>query len=445
MSQGKTKTYELLLRWVTVALVAGICGNVVVQLTGFLIDTMQNFLRSFTLIPPLVWPILGAFPVGLVVYNLMPGAMGEGVPSYLEAVRNHDGHLSTRETLFNAFALVITLGTLGAGGILGPSGRLNAGLLSGIGRVFSYLRGRTRIIPLYPVCGMAGAVGAMLHSPVGAGVFAVEIILKTNIRYKLLFPAIMTSAFSVFIADTLGLPPLWSLTLTQSPPKVSHALFLLPLAVLCGLIAHTFILFHRRVTYLFERNRHISPLKRTFYMVFASLIAGIPLYILNPPLMGKSHSIFSLSSLMDGSLYGNLPPGSPLFVACLLLLVVGAVGASLTIGSGMTAGFGGTTILMGFLLGVAYGDFFGFGRGSWAFNSFLAVGVAGIFSGVMNTPIAAALITTEILGSAYTFPAILSSVISYIITRQETIYDLALIERRDLMEKEASPPPSHPQ
>ena len=62
--------------------------------------------------------------------------MGEGLPSYLTSLKEKNGQLIFRETFFKFWAALITLGTFGNGGFIGPVGRVSAGVMSSIGKLF---------------------------------------------------------------------------------------------------------------------------------------------------------------------------------------------------------------------------------------------------------------------------------------------------------------------
>lgn len=62
---------------------------------------------------------------------------------------------------------------------------------------------KSSYIRLYSICGLSAAIGAFLHSPIAADIFAVEIIQKSNMKYKDLFPSILSSVSSVFLQKKL--------------------------------------------------------------------------------------------------------------------------------------------------------------------------------------------------------------------------------------------------
>lgn len=252
-----------LFQWSCIAILAGAVGNLCVHGLVCLVVRLNSFLFSIRTVPQILWPLLGAVPVGLLLYKLVPGAMGEGIPSYLESVRNGHGKLSLRDSVFKFFAALLTLGTFGNGGAFGPSGRMSAGLMSSLGKHLT-----PRILPdslmqIFPICGMAAAMGAMIHSPIGGGLFAVEIILKTNMRYKQIFPAVLASTSSVFIARHLGLKPIIQFPLIHGIMNVDILPILLLVTFSAGLLGKIFILSYRRISILFQRNHKTSQRRRT--------------------------------------------------------------------------------------------------------------------------------------------------------------------------------------
>ena len=425
-----------LIQWSFIAVLAGAVGNLCIHGLFSLVDNLNAILLSFRKVPLFLWPVLGTVPVGLIVYNLVPGAMGEGIPSYLECIRRGDGYLSFRETVFKFFAALITLGTFGSGGGLGPAGRMSAGVMSFIGRILT-----KRILPeslkhVFPICGMAAAVGALVHSPIGGGIFAVEIIHKTNMRYKQMFPAILASTSSVFFARHLGLDPIIKFPEVHGIMDVDLLLILLVVTFAAGFIGKVFILSYSGISRLFRRNHKTSRCRRTFYMMTGSLVASLVVFV-NPALMGTSKDLFT--AILSGArvpLYGNLPHSTAILQILFVMFILKGMGNIFTVGSGMSAGFAGPAILMGLLLGAGFAEIFAIPFGSVEYFALLAAGFAGYFSSIMNTPIAAAIITIELFGMYYSLPAGLAAVIGFLVNQEHTLYDLVLEEREEKREEE---------
>ena len=127
-------------------------------------------------------------------------------------------------------------------------------------------------------------------------------------------------------------------------------------------------------------------------------------------------------SVLTGIFSDTLPIGLTLIV----MLVFKAVFNCLTVGSGMSAGFAGPSILIGMLLGASMAYFLKIPIPSPSYYAFIAAGFSGMLASSMNVPLAAAVITTEIFGLNYSLPAGLAAIIGFQINRHHTIYDYAL-------------------
>ena len=110
-------------------------------------------------------------------------------------------------------------------------------------------------------------------------------------------------------------------------------------------------------------------------------------------------------------------------IILLIMIVIKILGNCITVGSGMSAGFTGPSALVGMLLGVSASLFLGIELGSPTYFAFIAAGFAGMLSSSMNVPLAAAIISIEVFGLQYSFPAAVSSVIGFQMMRNNTIYD----------------------
>ncbi|MBF9018212.1 MULTISPECIES: chloride channel protein [unclassified Oceanispirochaeta] len=434
----KNSSFYNLMLWSLIAIVSAVVANVTVQGFLFLYHRITAALASVHAIPLWVWPIIGAVPVGFFVYSIVPSSMGEGIPSYLEGVRKRGGILSLRETVFKFMAALITLGTYGNGGFLGPVGRMSAGFMSFIGRVAGRIGGRRTIDPalqlLFPICGMAAAVGALMHSPIGAGIFAVEIILKTNMRYRQLFPAILASSVSVYIAKYFGFDPILVIRANQVHMEIILLLEILIVTVSAGFSGKAFILTYTGVSKLFQRDTILSPLKQTSFLIAGSAVSSL-LIIANPYLLGKGFQITDALMIFNPDiLRGFLPPGLPMFGVLFILILIKGLGNIFTVGSGMSAGFTGPAVMMGMLLGACFADLFHIIPGSPEYFALLAAGFAGYFASIMNTPIAAAIIVVELFGLYYSLPAGLAAVVGYMVNQNHTLYDMALEEREEKLE-----------
>ena len=93
----------------------------------------------------------------------------------------------------------------------------------------------------------------------------------------------------------------------------------------------------------------------------------------------------------------------------------------------MSAGLTGPSALVGMLLGVTVANFLGVELSSPTYFAFVAAGFSGMLSSSMNIPLAAAILSIEIFGLQYSFPATIASVIGFQMMRGATIYDFVYL------------------
>ncbi|MBI9104012.1 MAG: chloride channel protein [Spirochaetales bacterium] len=426
------KSYKFLLQWLVIAILAGLVGSFSIHYFVVLYKYMIGFINSTQGIPLFLWPLLGAVLVGLVIYRIEPGAKGEGIPSYLLCLRRGNGILPPMETFYKFWAALITLGTLGNGGFLGPVGRVSAGIMSFLYRIIPKKIISKENLSLFPICGLAAAFGALIHTSVGGGIFAVEIIQKANMRYRQLFPAILASTASVYFSRQFGFEPILAFQTIHESFNIKIIFIIILLTFSAGILGKGFIILYSWISKLFHREVHLPTLGITIRAIIGSLIAFWIVYLINPNLIGTSEPIFKAIMAGDISiLWGRIPVGVPLVFILLILIVIKALANCLTVGSGMSAGFAGPAILMGLLLGAVFAELFSIPAGTPEYYALLTAGFAGVFSSTMNTPIATGVIAIEMFGMFYSLPAALASVVGFQINRHNTLYDMVLDEDDD--------------
>lgn len=411
---GEDPSLRYLVRWIVIAVVAGAVGSSIVA--GFTsgIAAAQELLSRTGLPIPLL-AVCGAIVAGAVVYRIEPEAAGEGMPSYTVGLNRDEGDYSLSATLMKLPAGFVTLATMGSGGFAGPVGRTSAGILS---RVFRRSEQRTAAI-----CGMAAAIGALLHSPVGGGIFAVEIVQRANMRYRDLFPSVLSSAVAVWISRYAGWEPVITVSANTDVVPLSATGLLLLLSVAVGIVGGLFTSLYALTVRVFKRDQGNVLVK----VIIGTLLASTLVAVLNPALAGAAGAVQESVLSGDGAaLRGVLPAATPLVLAVTAALLIRAVATCLTIGSGMSAGLLGPSILVGLLAGRAWIELFGVAFGSSTYFACLSVGFAGLLASSMNVPVAAAVMALELFGAACGLPAGLAVVIGFQINRHRTIYDFAL-------------------
>lgn len=413
------RSLSFLGKWTLVALISGGIGTGIVKGFHLILTVLANLMRQFLYFLP-AWTILGALICGLFIYRISPGAAGEGIPSYLRGLHKNKGVLNPKETFFKFWAALVTLGTFGNGGIVGPLGRVSAGFMSFLTVKIKKLKFNDWDIRTATICGLAATVGTIFHSSIGGGIFAVEIVQKSEMRYRDLFPAILSSSTAVFISKALKFESFYPINAAPEfmNPRLLWVLVLF--ALLIGFAGKAFTALYVFMARKFKREQN----KNIFLKVLiGSVLAGFGVWFLNPSLMGTSQGfIAAIFEPNKAVLYGNLSTAIPLFVVLAIMAVAKAVGNLVTVGSGMSAGFTGPAAIIGMLLGAGWADIFQLTPGSANYSAIIAAGFAGMLGSTMNIPIAAAVLTIESFGLQYSFPAGIAAIIAFQVNRHDTIY-----------------------
>lgn len=423
-------SYGYLFKWTVSAITAGLFGSTLVHYFSLLCTTGTRLLSSLPA-PLVVWPVAGALIAGFLIYPFERHAAGEGLPSYIAALRFHSGKLPFKVTIYKLLAALSTLITLGNGGIVGPLGRVSAGTMSFAGGLliregsfFSDDEQRTASI-----CGLAAVVGAVFHSSIGGGIFAVEIIQKAKMGYRDLFPAILASSTAVFVCKSVGWQSFYVFDAVNRFMELSLIGYLVLFSIIVGFIGGGYTMLYTRIAQQFKRTEGNMALK----VVVGSSAAALIAWAINPELLGTSSSMVqAVFSNNTAVLFGRMSP--TVFPAVALLTIMALLKAlcnCLTVGSGMSAGFTGPAAITGMLLGTAMAQLLGIEFGSASSHAFIAVGFCAMLASSMNIPLAAAVMTVEIFGLEYSFPAGFSAIIGFQVMRHQTIYDYA-VQRMEL-------------
>ncbi len=415
-------SYVFLLRWIVVGAVAGVTGASVLALFTWLVEAGRGLLLASPIPVPLT-AMVAALIVGGIVYRVSPDAAGEGIPSYLFALNHAHARFPVLVTIMKFPAAVITLAGFGSGGVVGPVGRVSAGLVSVLGRSAAEPELREELSRTAAICSLAATVAALFHAPIGGGIFAVEIIQRTNMRYRDLFPALFAGAVSVGFSRLCGWSPL--IVVVEQPGTL--ALPLIPWTIaftfVIGLLGSLYVRGYGLAVRLFRRDQGRTVPKVVIGMVASSLLV----WLVNPNLFGPASAL--TNALVNGDttlLTGKLGAGLPLALVAVIMLGVRLLATYLTTGSGMSAGLTAPAIQLGMLAAIAAGELLVATTGIQANGAFLVIGFAGMLAGAMNVPIAAAVLAAEIFGPGLGIPAVMATVIAFQMNRHSTIYDFAL-------------------
>lgn len=233
------------------SLIAAITGVMIVHSFNLMIQLLQNrFSELFSFLP--AWTIMGAIFVVLVIYKISPKSKLEGGQHYIKTVNAEEGRFSLMETIFKYWAALFTLGTFGNGGIVAPVGRVTAGINCVIEDKLHNIQKFD--LKIGAISGFAAAIGTIFHTPIAGGFFAVEILEKSNMKYRYLFPALLSSAFAVYFAKSLDLPAFYIFEIPEKEIPSNIYFYVILIGLITGLIGRMYNLLYKKISSIVKRN-----------------------------------------------------------------------------------------------------------------------------------------------------------------------------------------------
>jgi len=408
---------RLLGRWVVLAVVVG-------AVSGCLVHALREtllLLASLRSLSPgaiiFVLPILGGFINGFAIFRVDREARGEGIYTYIKTSGDRESRLGIRFVVLKVLATLATLGSGARGGLVGPFVAIHAALGLVLCRCLPFLRrfvwDQESGLQLSGVCGAAGAVGALFLSPLGGGIFAVEILFGGSLSYAALFPAILTSTAAFLVSGLLRgqvrlgwIHPDWAAGISAATIAIT-----LVTAVAAGFVGILFVYANKRLPYFLER-RHIplrwrpvigAVLCATAAVVFGRevLFTGVDLFGRGIPDLLRTTVAYEIGSLAR-------------------LLVGIGLAVTFTVGSSGSGGLTMPAMTLGVLSGAVVASIFAVDPAQSL--PFLIAGMTACLASSLNVPIAAAVISLEIFGAGMAYAAVLGSVIGYQIGRGHLMY-----------------------
>lgn len=344
--------------------------------------------------------VLGGLLSGALVYGLAPEAEGHGTDAVIRAFHNLRGRIRRRVPPVKALASAITIGSGGSAGREGPIAQIGAGFGSFLGDLIHAGDAERRILMM---AGTAGGIGSIFRAPLGAALFAAEVLYREpEFEYLVLLPGLISAIVGYSIYSMYaGWGFLFNVpSLAFQDPR--QLLVYVLLGATCALLG----LIYPRVFYGFRdhlfRRLPIRPWLRP--AVGALLLGGIA--ILFPQVLGMGYGY--IQEAIDGRLtLGFL----------LLFPLLKIVATSLTISSGGSGGVFGPSLVIGGGVGAAFGLIAArlVPAIAPAPAACIMVGMGGFFAGVAKVPFASVIMVMEMTGSyGLLVPSLLTAAIAYL-------------------------------
>lgn len=250
------------------------------------------------------------------------------------------------------------------------------------------------------MCGMAAVFSALFGTPLGAAVFAIEVISIGYLCSAAIFPCLVSSISAYYVSTALGVAP-ERFTVSYTPDLSVGVLWRVAVIGIAGAL----------VSILFCKALHLSEhfakkfLKNEFLRILAGggLIVGLTLLLGTTDYNGGGVDI----------IHHVFTEGQVKYEAFLLKIVFTAI----TVAAGYKGGEIIPTMFIGATLGGTLAILLGLNPGFGA-----AVGIAALFCGVTNCPLGTMVLCIELFGSEGMIFFALGGIISFMLSGRASLY-----------------------
>lgn len=382
-----------------------------------------------------IYPFIGIWLTSLFVRYFVHEDISHGVTKVLYAISRRNSMIKPHNNYSSLIASTITIGFGGSVGTEATIVLTGASIGSNLARFFHM---NYKIMTLMIGCGAAGAIAGIFKAPIAGIVFTLE-VLMLDLTMASLIP-LMISAISSYVLVYFLMGDGMVLDFAVHDHfALGNVPYYIILGIFCGFLSVYFIRMNIRI------ERFVTGIKNPFRKVLVGgALLGLLIYIF-PPLYGEGYS--SLQDLLTDNA-DNILNNTYFFswrdsVFMVVLYVVGLVfvkviATALTNGSGGVGGVFAPSLFTGGVAGFLIATLINMsGVGPVPVSYFVLAGMAGVMSGVMNSPLTAMFLIAEITGGyAMLVPLMLTSVVAHLTGRgmePHSIYARRLAMKGDLI------------
>lgn len=388
------------IKWIIISTLIGIIVGAVVALfmkaVSYGVRYVSEINYYYLFLPAALF--LSSF----LVIKLAPEAKGHGTEKAIEAVHKHSGRSDFKVVPVKLISTLITIIFGGSVGLEGPGTQIGSGISSLVSRLLKMDDTETKRLV---VCGISAGFVAVFGAPVGAAVFAAEVLYVGKISYVSLLPSVIASYASYYTGLFIGTSAL-KFSVTYIPEN--HILMFLKIAVFgifMGFAAKFFIAFVNLTEKIFSRIRFYNPLKG---IIGGAIIVVFRLLVGSNDFIGIGENV--INKAVAGDRLNNLAFLFKTFTT------------SITLSSGGSGGILTPMLYIGSSLGNTWAGIF-----SENIAFFSAIGMAVFFGCCANTPIAAIIIALELFGHTAGIYTAIACMIAYLIMGHTSIYPTQIL------------------
>jgi chloride channel protein, CIC family len=356
----------------------------------------------------LLVPTAGGLACGALLYWLVPGAAGSGVPQVKLAYATESGRVPWRDAVGKFFVGALQVGSGASLGREGPTVQICAGVTSLLARLGNLSRAsQRRMLPV----GAAAAIAAAFNTPISAVTFTVEEIVG-DLDQTMLTGVIVAAAIAAAVErSVLGVHPFFTVNAVYTAEKPISLFLYAVLGLIAALVS---VAFTDSLLWLRERFKRLYVLPRWSHPAVGGLVTGglavvAMLWLKSGGVTGGGYEV------LNQALAGEL-----VFKTLLGLCVLKFVATVFSYSSGGAGGIFAPALFIGGMLGgvIGYLDILFFRHPAQDLGAFALVGMGAAFAAIVRAPITSVLIIFEMTGSyGLILPLMIANMTAYGLAR----------------------------
>jgi CIC family chloride channel protein len=373
-------------------------------------------------------PVVGSIVVAFLIDNFAQEAKGHGVPEVMDAIYYHKGIIRPVVAAIKSFASAVCIGSGGSVGREGPIVQIGSSFGSTIGQIIpmSVWQRNTLI-----AAGAGGGIAATFNTPVGAVLFAMELMMH-EVNVKTLVPVVISTVMATYIGQVfLGTHPSFVIPALEKPYFHITSPWTLfsygGLGIVIGAVSAVFI----KSIYVFE-DFFDKRVKGNYYVrhMTGMLAVGIIMYLLM-----YNYGHYHIEGVGYATVSDVLSGANSEISFLLLLFALKLFATSLTLGSGGSGGIFSPSLYLGATFGGAYGILLGRLFPGLAIDpaAFAVAGMAGVVGGATGAVMTAIVMIFEMtLDYKVIIPMTLTVALSFGVRKvlsDESIYTLKIARK----------------
>lgn len=280
-------------------------------------------------------------------------------------------------------------------------------------------------------CGASAGLAAAFHAPLAGVMFSLEEVHK-NFSVSVLLSVMTASLTADYLSsNVLGFEPVFQFDIMGELPENLYWTLIF-LGIILGVLGSFYNWATMKVQAAFLGNKHLNTTTRLF---IPFLLAGVLGFVM-PSLLGSGHEVVN-----------SLTSGEMTLVLVLVTLVGKFLFSVISFGSGAPGGIFFPLLVLGALIGGAFGiagvNFFGMDPSN--INNFVLLAMAGFFTAIVRAPLTGIILIFEMTGSVSQMLSLsLISIVAYIVAtflKSVPIYESlleSLLKRRGEEQPESS-------